>query len=86
DICVDILKIDMNFLSDFKQSKRSAIILASVVQMAEQLNMQVIAEGVETKEQMEYLRSIGCDKIQGYYYSKPLNPTEYEALLDQNKP
>ena len=79
DIAVDVLKIDMKFMSKCDMPGRSENILASVVRMAKWLNMPVIAEGVETAEQVSFLRSIGCEFVQGYYFAKPMPPEEYEA-------
>ncbi|SHJ81113.1 EAL domain-containing protein [Hespellia stercorisuis] len=81
DIPVDILKIDLKFLEDFETNNRAGNIIASVVRMAKWLKLSVIAEGVETKEQAEFLRSIGCSRIQGYYYTKPLTREDFQELL-----
>ncbi len=86
DVPVDILKIDMRFLGGFETSSRAGNILTSVVRMAKWLGIPVIAEGVETKTQVDYLRSIGCDRIQGYYFSPPLPVEEYERKAVQSKP
>ena len=80
DIAVDILKIDMKFLSDMGKKGRSENILASVVRMAKWLDMPVIAEGVERRDQVDFLRSIGCEYVQGFYFAKPMPVTEYEKL------
>lgn len=71
-IPVSTLKIDMGFIGDVGNSERSNSVMNSIVRMAKWLEMTVIAEGVETQEQLDYLRSVGCDCVQGYYYSKPL--------------
>lgn len=70
DYSFDELKLDMRFLSSFSQ--RSRRILTSVVQMAKELGIHTLAEGVETKEQFDYLRNIGCEKVQGFYFGKPM--------------
>lgn len=80
DIAIDLLKIDMRFLAETKIPGRGENILASVVRMAKWLNIPVITEGVETKEQAEFLRSIGCDYAQGYYFARPMPKESYEAL------
>ncbi len=80
DIVVDILKIDMKFLADTQNRGRSENILAAVVRMAKWLGMPVVAEGVEYYEQTEFLRSIGCEYVQGYYFAKPMPVAEYEEL------
>lgn len=80
DIAVDILKIDMDFLSDSDMPGRGENILAAVVRMAKWLNIPVIAEGVEKESQAAFLRSIGCEFVQGYYFSKPIPVEEYERI------
>lgn len=81
DIPVDILKVDMKFLGTGVGNGRSERILASVVRMAAWLDLAVIVEGVETKEQRNFLESIGCEYVQGYYYAKPMPWQEYENTL-----
>ena len=80
DIPVDILKLDMCFLRDFEKSDKSGSILTSVVRMAKWLGIPVVAEGVETQNQLDFLREIGCDFIQGYYFSRPIPTADFEAL------
>lgn len=84
DIELDIIKLDMLFMSQDTESKRGGTILSSIVRMAKWLGMPVIAEGVEQIEQADFLRSIGCDCIQGYLYSKPLPEEEYEKKISGN--
>ena len=79
DIEADILKIDMGFLRQTGNPKRSSVILNAVIAMAKWLGMRVITEGVETKEQVEHLRSLGCDMFQGYFFAKPMSVSEFEA-------
>lgn len=67
----DVLKIDMNFLRSFENNKKSKVILATIVNMAKELGMHTLAEGVETQEQYDFLRRIGCEKLQGYLFGKP---------------
>ena len=83
DIPVDVLKMDMKFMEESENEQRSADILQMVIAMADKLGMSVIAEGVETKERADFLESIGCDLIQGYYYSEPLSIEEFEKLMDE---
>lgn len=80
---IDTLKIDMKFMEELSTSQRAGNILISIVRMAKLLNMSTVAEGVETREQLEFLRNVGCDRIQGYYFSKPLTLDEYEALMEE---
>ena len=81
DIHVDVLKIDMKFLSGKTDPMRSRSILASSILMAGWLNTPVIMEGVETAEQVKFLKSIGCNYVQGYFYAKPMPVPEYEKLV-----
>lgn len=78
DFDVDVIKIDMKFLPKNDNRKKGEKILSSVVEMVEGLEMDSIIEGVETKEQKEYLEGIGCDYGQGYYFSKPIPVEDYE--------
>ena len=83
DMPVDILKIDLKFLSD-KQGEdhgRGGNIMTSVVRMAKWLDVPVIAEGVETQAQVDFLRTIGCECVQGFFYSKPVPIEVYEDLV-----
>ncbi len=80
DFDFDELKIDMKFLSDF--SVRSRKIITSVVAMAKAIEIQTLAEGVETEEQFLFLRTIGCEKTQGYYFGKPLPYDESVANVE----
>lgn len=81
DLNVDIIKLDMRFLSG-DIGGRGGTIISSIVQMTKWLNTPVIAEGVETIEQADYMKSIGCKYIQGYLYSKPVEEKEFIEKLD----
>ncbi|MEG2082335.1 MAG: EAL domain-containing protein, partial [Oscillospiraceae bacterium] len=81
DVPVDILKVDLNFLSDRETTGKGASILSSIVRMARWLKMPVVAEGVETREQADFLRSIGCEMAQGFYFAKPMSTEDYENYL-----
>ena len=83
DVPAQTLKMDMRFFENSRNSRRGGNIIESVVRMAKWLGMSVIAEGVEEKEQADYLKSVGCSYIQGYYYAKPMPLSAYEALLCQ---
>lgn len=82
DIEMDIIKLDMLFLSEESNNARGGTILSAVVRMAKWLRVPVIAEGVETLKQADFLRSIGCNYIQGYLYSRPLPEEQYVELLN----
>ena len=82
DLNVDIIKLDMRFLSG-EIGGRGAVIIESVVQMARWLNTIIIAEGVETMEQADYMKSIGCKYIQGYLYFKPLSVEDFRKELQE---
>ncbi len=78
----DMLKIDMNFLRSFETNMKSRVILATIVNMAKELGIHTLAEGVETKEQYDFLRRIGCEKLQGYLFGKPTPPDEIDRDRD----
>ena len=80
---VDVLKLDRGFLGDCDEndeSDRGKRIVTHVISMAKDLEMSVLAEGVETKNQKDFLQGANCDMIQGYYYAKPMPTEEFEVL------
>ena len=72
DYAFDVMKIDMIFLKDFHGDVRTEAILKSIVNMAESIGMKTLAEGVETQEQAKFLTEIGCERLQGYLFGKPM--------------
>ena len=80
---IDALKLDMSFIKGICENVKNARLVGIMIDMARLLEVPVIAEGVETKEQMELLKKLGCDIIQGYYFSKPLPPEEFGALIEK---
>ncbi len=85
DLDVDILKIDMGFMTGGKRPGRGESIISSVVRMAKWLNIPVVAEGVEKLEQVKFLREIGCEYVQGYYFAKPMPTEQYEILVQKDE-
>ncbi len=81
DMEVDGLKIDKSFISETEDDSKKRMIAKTIIVLANQLNLSVTAEGVETKEQLEFLKNSNCDKVQGYYYSKPVSAKEFEKFL-----
>lgn len=83
DYDFDIIKLDMGFVQKIGRDRKSNHILIALIDLAHHLEMKVVAEGVETKEQAEFLKNYGCDYLQGYYLSKPVTQVEFERLLDE---
>jgi predicted signal transduction protein with EAL and GGDEF domain len=83
---LDKLKIDQSFVRDIEVNADDAAIVTAIIGLAKSLNLRVIAEGVEKKLQLDFLRSGDCDEMQGYYFSKPVPPAEFEALLRKHAP
>lgn len=77
----DVLKIDRGFLSKFMESGRGRKIISHTISMSRDIGLDIIAEGVETKEQAQFLSDCGCDSAQGFYYSKPVSQEEFDKLL-----
>ncbi len=83
DISLDVLKIDIKFLPVSKDEK-AEIVLSAVINMGKDLGLDVIAEGVETQEQLELLRDLGCKCVQGYYFYRPMPYPDFQMALDQS--
>jgi EAL domain-containing protein (putative c-di-GMP-specific phosphodiesterase class I) len=83
-IPVDILKLDRNFLYRAENSTDSKVIITKVMEMARGLGKVTVCEGVETREQVEFLKTVGCDMAQGFYYSKPLSENDFREYLEQS--
>ena len=79
------IKIDQSFIRDMLVQPDCAAIVKSVIGLARDLRIGVVAEGVETADQLEYLRQISCDEIQGYLISRPVSADQVLALLDRKK-
>ena len=80
---LDVLKLDRGFfiVSDEPERLRSEVIINHIIKMAKQLRITTVAEGIETKEQAEFLEKAGCDAIQGFYFAKPMTAGDYEEVL-----
>ena len=85
ELPANILKIDMKFMNQLENSGRAASILLCIVKMSKMLGMKTVAEGVENQSQVDFLRNIGCDSIQGYFFSPPIKPMEFRNLLARQK-
>ena len=83
EIPVDILKLDKVFF-EYEDDKKAEYIIESVIDLANHLGMETIAEGVETIPQVELLKALKCDIVQGYVFSKPLPISSFEELLENN--
>jgi len=81
----DIIKLDKEFLKDFELDSDGKIIIPSIIDMAKKLKLEVVCEGVETKEQVDFLRDVDCDMVQGYYYSKPVPLDVFTNMLADNE-
>ncbi|MBE6901070.1 MAG: EAL domain-containing protein [Ruminococcaceae bacterium] len=84
DIPVDVVKIDREFFSGTVNSEKGRAVISTVVDLAANLNMEVISEGVETKEQVEFLTEINCAMVQGYYFAKPMTIAQFEELWQKD--
>jgi EAL domain-containing protein (putative c-di-GMP-specific phosphodiesterase class I) len=81
----DILKIDRSFVSSLTQDAKNAAITTAILQMAQSLNLKVVAEGVETEAELAFFYGHQCDQIQGYWFSPPLSAPAFEEVLSGSK-
>jgi diguanylate cyclase (GGDEF)-like protein/PAS domain S-box-containing protein len=78
---IDALKIDRSFVSEVATDQQHALLAKAVISLGHSLRLKVVAEGVETAEQLDFLRHHGCDEVQGYFFSRPVPPEEFERML-----
>ena len=81
DMPLDVLKLDAGFFSGDLDDERGEIVVSEAIKLAKNLNMETVAEGVEAKEQVEFLARQGCDMMQGYFYARPMPKEEYEKRM-----
>ncbi len=81
---LDAVKIDRTFVGRIQEGSRDATIVTSIIAISQTLKLKVIAEGVETDDQVQFLQKYGCNAIQGYWYSPPLPPAEFERFLQES--
>jgi diguanylate cyclase (GGDEF)-like protein/PAS domain S-box-containing protein len=82
---IDVLKIDQSFIRDMTWDSNDAVIVKSVISLAHNMKLRVVAEGVESQEQLTCLRDLGCDVIQGYLFSKPVSAEDFGEMLSAGK-
>jgi len=80
---IDVLKMDMKFIRNIEKSDTDLRLVKLILDIAKYLRLRVVAEGVETKGQLGLLKDAGCDLVQGYYFSRPLPPEEFERLIER---
>ena len=78
---LDVLKVDMKFARQLTSGEKSRKMVSIIMEIAQMLAVKTIAEGIETEEQLEVFASLGCDTVQGYYFSKPLSPDRFAQML-----
>ena len=81
---IDVLKLDMKFIQHMHEDEKCCHMVRMILEMAQFLGLPVVAEGAETKEQYQLLKEMGCNYIQGYYFSKPVPAEEFEKLIERD--
>lgn len=80
---VDVLKFDSQFFNNSDGYKKNQFIVADIIQIMKKLNITTIAVGIETAEQIQFLKSCHCDIVQGYYYYRPMSSQAFDSILEQ---
>jgi EAL domain-containing protein (putative c-di-GMP-specific phosphodiesterase class I) len=83
---IDVIKVDRSFIRDIPEDSDDKALTEAIIRMAKSLSLTVVAEGVETKEQVAFLQRHACDEFQGYYFSKPIPAEDFARLLQRNLP
>ncbi|MFA7399837.1 MAG: EAL domain-containing protein, partial [Sideroxydans sp.] len=78
------LKIDQSFIRDIHSDQDDEAIVRSIIALGHHFNLSVIAEGIETREQLDFLQTLGCDEMQGYFYARPLAENEFLRFVRDN--
>ena len=81
NIPLDIIKLDGEFFNEADDKERGETVVRNTIVLAKDLNMKIVAEGIETKEQVEFLEEQGCDLIQGFYFARPMPVADFEKLI-----
>ena len=81
---IDVLKLDMGFVHSIEKDKNSLILLKVIINLAKELQLAIVAEGVETNKQVNILKNIGCQYAQGYYYSPPISEEKLDKIFIEN--
>ena len=81
----DVIKIDMKFLSNFEKNDRTKDILDCIIQLGTRLGMKTLTEGVETKEEADFLQAIGCGRLQGYLFGKPYKLEDFNNKIQSQE-
>ena len=84
ELSLDVLKIDADFFRGAESLDRGMLIVSEVIDLAKKLNMKIVAEGIESREQVDFLTDQECDMIQGYFFAKPMPIDEFEKKYNQN--
>ena len=84
DLKVDVIKLDQSFIKSLDEggdNSSSEVVIKNIIHMVDELSMKIIAEGVETNEEAEFLKGVSCNMAQGYLYDKPMSQVDFEVLL-----
>ena len=83
---IDTLKIDQSFVQDIQDDTQDAILVGAIIAMGKSLKLRVVAEGIETRQQLAYLQSRRCTEGQGYYFGRPVEAAQFAALMASSQP